>query len=309
METKLSSEGANVDNSPQNLEKLDPILHKLFHICTKSKTAFCQKCGLVRVRLGTDRKGNKYWYCNRRQKGKADRKKEKHRQAKKGFCEICGFIPVHSRQLDIHHRDGNHYNDSVENMQTVCHNCHRLFHIKTYDELDEERMAGLLQRRWSVLLGFDNQPDTIIESGHKNTKKYSHKLTNICFKSKTGYCERCGLVSLIIRTDKQGCQYWQCNHGGKKQSYGKNGSKRGKLQKFFRENKKSYCEECGFISAHERQLDIHHKDHNHKNNHINNLATICHNCHRLEHLETQEEIDLKRELSVLTDRWAVLLKN
>lgn len=45
---------------------------------------------------------------------------------KKHFCEFCGFKPVHSCQLDVDHIDGNRKNNDVENLQTLCANCHRL---------------------------------------------------------------------------------------------------------------------------------------------------------------------------------------
>jgi predicted HNH restriction endonuclease len=48
---------------------------------------------------------------------------------KKHSCEFCGFIPVHSCQLDVDHVDGNRKNNCIENLQTLCANCHRL---KTY---------------------------------------------------------------------------------------------------------------------------------------------------------------------------------
>jgi predicted HNH restriction endonuclease len=41
-------------------------------------------------------------------------------------CERCGFIAVHSCQLDVHHIDGIHGNDDLKNLQTLCANCHRL---------------------------------------------------------------------------------------------------------------------------------------------------------------------------------------
>lgn len=52
---------------------------------------------------------------------------------KKSFCEKCGFIAEHQMQLDVDHIDGNHKNDDISNLQTLCANCHRL---KTYIEKD-----------------------------------------------------------------------------------------------------------------------------------------------------------------------------
>ena len=54
-------------------------------------------------------------------------------QIKKENCVICNFIPIHTCQLDIDHIDGNPKNNSVENLQTLCANCHRL---KTYQNQD-----------------------------------------------------------------------------------------------------------------------------------------------------------------------------
>lgn len=51
-------------------------------------------------------------------------------------------------------------------------------------------------------------------------------------------------------------------------------------------HKKEICEECGFIPVHLKQLEGHHKDGNHKNNHVENIATLCANCHRLKHATT-----------------------
>ena len=52
---------------------------------------------------------------------------------KKDKCEFCGFVPVHSSQLDVDHIDGNRGNNAISNLQTLCANCHRL---KTYVNKD-----------------------------------------------------------------------------------------------------------------------------------------------------------------------------
>ena len=51
---------------------------------------------------------------------------------RKLVCERCGFIPEHPCQLDVDHVDGNHQNNSIENLQTLCACCHRL---KTAEQL------------------------------------------------------------------------------------------------------------------------------------------------------------------------------
>jgi len=45
---------------------------------------------------------------------------------KKSVCERCKFIPEHKSQLDVDHIDGNHKNNNIDNLQTLCANCHRL---------------------------------------------------------------------------------------------------------------------------------------------------------------------------------------
>lgn len=52
--------------------------------------------------------------------------KKPYDKFKKTFCESCGFIALHSCQLDVDHIDGNHANNDIINLQTLCANCHRL---------------------------------------------------------------------------------------------------------------------------------------------------------------------------------------
>jgi 5-methylcytosine-specific restriction endonuclease McrA len=88
----------------------------------------CKKC---------DSKKTVEWGRNNRdKKAKNDRRfhvKSGYRKYKKSYCEQCGFVAVHSCQLDVDHTDGNHKNDNLENLRTLCSNCHRL---KTYINKD-----------------------------------------------------------------------------------------------------------------------------------------------------------------------------
>lgn len=54
---------------------------------------------------------------------------------KKDKCEKCGFIPIHSRQLDVDHVDGNKWNNDKSNLMTLCANCHRLKTILNKDDI------------------------------------------------------------------------------------------------------------------------------------------------------------------------------
>lgn len=62
-----------------------------------------------------------------------------------------------------------------------------------------------------------------------------------------------------------------------------NVSPRGTARRSYRRHLGASCERCGFVAVDPIQLDVHHRDHNHGNNALENLATLCANCHRLEH--------------------------
>lgn len=49
-----------------------------------------------------------------------------YKRFRKTFCEYCKFIALQPCQLDVDHIDGDKKNNSPENLQTLCANCHRL---------------------------------------------------------------------------------------------------------------------------------------------------------------------------------------
>ena len=55
-------------------------------------------------------------------------------------CEICGITewlgkPV---KFHLHHKDGDHYNNELSNLQILCPNCHKLIHkLDSPDDVEE----------------------------------------------------------------------------------------------------------------------------------------------------------------------------
>lgn len=85
---------------------------------------------------GLTKKGRRYDYlcsgCKYKTFKSGPRSKYERRTAygykrhKKDSCEHCGFTAIHKCQLDVDHIDGDHSNNKLDNLQTLCANCHRL---------------------------------------------------------------------------------------------------------------------------------------------------------------------------------------
>lgn len=110
--------------------KLGIVAHRLSEIDEENRHGTCSICG--RVKLYRKRRGDRItWKCIIKYYSYLQGKpniygKFKHKKFRKDVCEKCGFIPVHYCQLDVHHVDNNHSNNSLDNLQTLCANCHRL---------------------------------------------------------------------------------------------------------------------------------------------------------------------------------------
>ena len=93
----------------------------------------CSKCNKSLVRKnGITKLGIQKWakYCSYCHKAAYNQKHGTryvgYRLHKKSLCERCGFIPEHPCQLDVDHIDGDRKNNHIDNLQTLCANCHRL---------------------------------------------------------------------------------------------------------------------------------------------------------------------------------------
>tara|TARA_R110002126_G_C10224133_1_gene479339 strand:+ start:42 stop:410 length:369 start_codon:yes stop_codon:yes gene_type:complete len=104
-----------------------PEQHRLLLKNPNKRWGICVVCGPTRLKL----KQRGYWSC----RTKSNINRVKLSKYKKDYCETCGFVALHRSQLDIDHIDGNHQNNAMKNLQTLCANCHRL---KTQDNKDWE---------------------------------------------------------------------------------------------------------------------------------------------------------------------------
>lgn len=100
-------------------------------LCEECKKEWTKKVGYYKD--GTPRYNNICDSCRwKRAKGELKIKpriktyKPYKYMVKKDKCWNCGFIPLHSIQLEIDHIDGNNKNNDIINLQVLCCNCHRL---------------------------------------------------------------------------------------------------------------------------------------------------------------------------------------
>ncbi len=99
---------------------------------------------------------------------------------KKEQCELCGLEKWLDRKifLELHHKDLNHKNNQLENLQVLCSNCHSYKHQKDPSQRQEEetrklKLKRVVKRKKSCLL-----------CGKAATNKYcSYKCTKASRKS------------------------------------------------------------------------------------------------------------------------------
>lgn len=106
-----------------------PLTHYSKHPLGKNGLrAHCKDCG-KRESLEFRKKNPAYtraWHEKNRDKKEAAHRNYGYRKFKKNECESCGFVALDWCQLDVDHIDGDHFNNTPSNLQTLCANCHRL---------------------------------------------------------------------------------------------------------------------------------------------------------------------------------------
>lgn len=115
-------------------------IHRLSKKDIDKKTALCSNCGEVEIRqIGSA----KIWKCleKRRLQRKIknytrfDRSYRKH-FIKEGFkkCNKCEIQNLDLRFFNVNHKDGDHDNNAIENLELLCPNCHRVETLKQWAE-------------------------------------------------------------------------------------------------------------------------------------------------------------------------------
>lgn len=88
---------------------------------------------------------------------------------KENKCEICGMSQWFGKilPLELHHKDGNHFNNSLDNLQILCPNCHSIqegnsgANIGKYVEVSELAQETDLESVGEQLVGSNPIFDTI----------------------------------------------------------------------------------------------------------------------------------------------------
>ena len=115
-------------------------MHRLTIHDTETREATCSECGPVKARRkGFTPQGNQQWLCPISLKnqpryyvgGRESRRARRrpHLKYRGDQCVRCGLQHEDKRVFDVHHKDGNHSNNSPDNLETVCPTCHRLHHL------------------------------------------------------------------------------------------------------------------------------------------------------------------------------------
>ena len=119
---------------------------------------------------------------------------------KESKCERCGLSEWMGKPipLELHHKNGNHYDNNLENLEILCSNCHMQAHNysnpQKKSELNAELATELLNKEEKLN---SPKPQKIAEQGHK---KKPHK---------ERYCINCGKI--LTSEQKKYCSQ-ECAH-------------------------------------------------------------------------------------------------
>lgn len=103
---------------------------------------------------------------------------------KKCECEICGSYIWQGEPLplELHHKDGNHYNNNFDNLQILCPNCHSI------QEGNSGKSIGKYVKTKKTTKEQVHTKKSNIKNQTKNCLSCGKTLAK---KTKTGYCAKC----------------------------------------------------------------------------------------------------------------------
>ena len=119
-------------------QKIRGVEGQLQKVRLKLSVAKIELIEVIRERTKIRLKVRRYY---ERQKVRVDGRTRHHgkgnsyKKHKGDRCEDCGFVAKYSAQLDVDHIDGNHGNNDISNLQTLCANCHRAKTVEAGDHL------------------------------------------------------------------------------------------------------------------------------------------------------------------------------
>lgn len=101
---------------------------------------------------------------------------------KKKECELCGISTWQGVELplELHHKDGNHYNNNLDNLAILCPNCHSI----------QEGNSGANVGKYVNYTPTQSNPVLKIELGEKRASKLK-KFCCDCGKEISAHATRC----------------------------------------------------------------------------------------------------------------------
>lgn len=184
----------NIDYINEAIKENRPITEIARHIGVKLYTIrrWLDEHG-VEYKCNQNRKGLRHWESRRpmedyfSNKVRIDVPTLRKRLIEYGYkevkCECCGADSWMGKPipLELHHKNGNHYDNTLENLEMLCRNCHGVKHNYGADQ--------------SVYKSKKEKPKVVKERKPKREKKiYLCERCGVVLtsgKSKTGLCQAC----------------------------------------------------------------------------------------------------------------------
>ena len=138
-------------------------------------------------------------------------------------CECCGLSQWRGQDipLQVHHIDGNHYNNELNNLQILCPNCHAQTDTyagrnKNRVSISDEEFIEALKNESSIYAAIKklgmSSGKYAYERANKLIKEYNISFEKAC---NDNYCKKCGIS---ISKDAEYCP--KCAHENQRKTDG-----------------------------------------------------------------------------------------